>query len=84
MIGLLLDIGNIIFTVANFPQIVTAIKNRRNLRGLSSKMLIGYMIATLFFFLVALLSYGYIAVGCCVFNWIFYAVQLYWKRKYVP
>ena len=82
MIGLLLDIGNIIFTMANLPQIVTAIKNRKNLKGLSEKMLIGYIIATICFFLASLISGGYVAVGCCIFNWIIYLLQLYWKRKY--
>jgi len=83
-IGGMLDVGNIVFTIANLPQIVTAIKNRKNLVGLSDKMLIGYSIATLFFFSVAFISSGWIAVGCCTFNWMLYSAQIYWKRKYKP
>jgi len=33
MIGLLLDLGNVAITAADVPQIITAIRNRRNLLG---------------------------------------------------
>jgi len=42
----------------------------------------GYIVATICFFLASLISGGYIAVGCCIFNWIIYLLQLHWKRIY--
>jgi len=82
VVGLILDIGNIIFTIANIPQIVTAIKNRKNLRGLSSGLLAGYMFATCFFFTAGVLTGGYMTAILSAFNEVLYAVQLYWKFKY--
>lgn len=82
MIGLLLDIGNVIFFIVNFPQLVSAYKNRKDLKGLSSIMLFGYMIATVFFGLVAFLAGGYLATTLCAINEGIYAFQLCWKYKY--
>lgn len=81
-IGALLDIGNIIFFISNLPQLLTAYKNRKNLSGLSSKMLLGYFIATLFFGAVAFLTGGYIAATLCTVNELVYIAQIYWKHKY--
>jgi len=81
-VGGMLDIGNIIFFVANFPQLITAYKNRRNLVGLSSKLLIGYIIASLFFISAGVVTGGYACVILNIINEAIYAVQLYWKLKY--
>jgi uncharacterized protein with PQ loop repeat len=81
-IGTLLDIGNIVFFIANLPQLITACKNRKNLSGLSGTMLILYMVATIFFGLVAFMIGGYLATILCIINEFFYMAQLYWKRKY--
>jgi hypothetical protein len=78
----MLDIGNVIFFVVNFPQLRAAYKNRKDLKGLSSTMLAGYIVATVFFGLVAFLTGGYLATTLCILNNIIYALQLYWKRKY--
>lgn len=82
MIGLLLDLGNVAITIANIPQILTAMRNRRNLQGLSAGMLVGYMVAADLFLVTGLLAGGYLTVALCSFNQAFYAVQLYWKLKY--
>lgn len=82
MIGLLLDIGNIIFFISNLPQLITAYRNRRDLKGLSSRMLIGYFIATLFFGSVAFLTGGYITFVLCIINEVIFITQAHWKRKY--
>lgn len=81
-LGIILDVGNIIFFAVNFPQLMTAYKNRKELKGLSGIMLAGYMIATLFFLLAGLVSGGYIAATLCTINEIVFGCQLYWKRKY--
>lgn len=81
-LGLILDIGNVIFFVVNFPQLVTAYKNRKNLQALSGTMLGGYMAATVFFLFAGLVSGGYLASILCGINEVIYAFQLYWKRKY--
>lgn len=82
MIGTLLDIGNIIFFAASLGQLKNAIVNRRNLRAMSTRMLIGYIIASIFFIIAGYLSGGYITAilgSCNIFTWI---LQLYWKVKY--
>lgn len=81
-VALILDAGNIIFFVANLPQLVTAYRNRQNLRGLSSKMLIGFILSTVMFILAGLVLGGALTVILGVFNVLFFAAQLYWKRKY--
>ena len=80
--GLLLDIGNIIFFVASFPQLITAYRNRSNLIGLSSKFLIGYLIASNFFIGAGLLTGGYACVVLNAINEVFYGIQLYWKWRF--
>lgn len=81
-IGILLDIGNIVFFLSNCPQLVTAYRNRRNLKGLSSKMLFGFIISTIFFILVGLLTNAPLTVILGLTNIVFFILQLYWKRKY--
>lgn len=81
-LGLILDAGNVIFFIVNFPQLITAYKNRKNLKGLSATMLGGYMFATIFFLLAGLITGGYLASMLCAINEVIYAFQLYWKRKY--
>jgi len=81
-IGGILDVGNVIFFIANFPQMVTAYKHRTNLSGLSGMMLALYMIATVFFGMVAYLTGGHLATALCITNEFFYTCQLYWKHKY--
>ena len=82
LISILLDIGNIIFFLANFPGIVTAFKNRTNLSAISSKMLIGYMLATICFTIVGLLTGGYITAILGVINELIFGIELYWKKKH--
>lgn len=81
-LGRILDAGNIIFFIVNFPQLRTAYKNRKELKGLSSTMLGGYMLATVFFLIAGLVTGGYLASTLCGINEVVYAFQLYWKRKY--
>ena len=78
----LIDVGNIFFFIANFPQIIRAFKDRKNLSGLSttflSLLLIGF----------ALFSIGNYSIGANigatlnVTSIFFFIVQLYWKQKY--
>lgn len=81
-IGWILDAGNIVFFVANCPQLITAYRNRRNLVGLSSRMLFGFIISTILFIIVGLITNGILTVVLGIINIIFFALQLYWKRKY--
>jgi hypothetical protein len=81
-VGNLLDIGNIIFFIANFPQLITAYKNRRNLVGLSAKLLVGYIIASIFFIWAGIQTGGYACVVLNLINEGIYMIQLYWKQKY--
>jgi len=82
LISVLLDVGNIVFFIANFPQMVNAYENRKNLKGLSTTMLLGYMIATLFFISVGLLTNGHFTAILGMINEVFFGLQFYWKRKY--
>lgn len=78
----MIDVGNLVFFVASIPQMVTAYRNRKDLKGLSSMMLLGFVIASSCF-AVGNASFGaYIAsvlnnLCSCLF-----VVQLYWKWKY--
>lgn len=84
LLGLILDIGNIIFFISNFPQLIRTIKNKNKssaLEGLDEKTMIGYIFATLFFFIVAFATDGYIASTLCIINIIIYSLQIYWKYK---
>ena len=81
-VGTILDIGNIIFFIASFPQMINAFHNRKNLRGLSAGLLFGYMIATIFFFIAGLMVGGYFVMVLSAINEVFFGVQLYWKYKY--
>lgn len=82
LIGLILDLGNIIFFLANIPQVVTAYRNRKNLRGLSSRMLLGYSASTVCFITSGYMAQGYLTVVLGVINILIFITQLYWKRKY--
>lgn len=81
-VGPLLDIGNVVFFLSNCPQLFTAYKNRKDLKGLSSRMLIGFILATFFFITVGLATGGILTAVLGFANIIFWFCQLYWKRKY--
>jgi len=82
MIGLMLDIGNIIFFISNLPQLITAYKNRTNLQGLSAKMLFGFILSTIFFIVAGVLANAYLTVILGILNIFFFLLQLHWKCKY--
>lgn len=82
LISLLLDIGNIIFFLSNFPQVLTAYRNRKNLRSLSSLMLLGFSLSTTLFVTVGILTVAPFTVVLGIGNILFFLAQFYWKRKY--
>ena len=82
MIGIVLDIGNVIFFISNLPQLITAYKNRTNLKGLSAKMLFGFICSTIFFIIAGVLTNAYFTVALGILNIVFFLLQLYWKCKY--
>jgi len=81
-LSVLLDMGNIIFFLSSLPQMWTAYKNRRKLSGLSSWMLTGYIIATVFFLTAGIITNAYFTTVLCAFNIAFFLCQRYWKWKY--
>jgi len=82
LIAILLDIGNTIFFISSFKQMLTAYQNRTKLQGLSSKMLMGYIASTLCFISAGWLATAPLTVIFGILNVIFFSLQLYWKRKY--
>ena len=78
MIGLLLDIGNVIFFISSFPQLISIFKNRKQLKGLSRKTPFGYIISTLFFIACGFLSNGYLTMILGVINVANFSLQIYW------
>jgi len=82
LVPILLDFGNIIFFIANIPQVLKSYKNRKNLKVLSSKMLLGYISGSFLFAIAFLIAGGMIAFMLCLFNFCFFSLQLYWKWKY--
>jgi drug/metabolite transporter (DMT)-like permease len=81
-ITILLDIGNIIFFLANLPQVITAFRNRKNLSGLSSNFLLCLFLGTIFFAIGNFYVDAIIASALCIVSLFFYAIQLFWKHKY--
>jgi uncharacterized protein with PQ loop repeat len=81
-VTILLDIGNIVFFLANLPQIITAFRNRRNLAGLSTNLLIGFFIGTVLFAIGNYSVGAIVASALCVIELVFYSIQLFWKLKY--
>jgi len=82
LIPILLDVGNIIFFISSLKQMVTAYQNRRNLQGLSSKMLIGYIISTFCFISVGFMTKALFTIIFGFANIGFFLSQLYWKWKW--
>jgi len=82
MISILLDIGNIIFFISNFPQMMNAYKNRRNLKGLSILFLLGISIATIIFIIISVLTFAPFTFAIGWLEIFFYLCQVYWKMKY--
>lgn len=82
LVAILLDVGNIIFFIASFPQLITAYKNRKNLKALSKWMLIGYTFATACFAGVGYLANAPLTLVFNIFNTFLFLAQIYWKWKY--
>lgn len=83
LIGILLDVGNVVFFLATFPQLISTYRNRKKgLKAVSSKTFLGFLIATLFFISVGALTGGYLTVLLGIINEITFGLQLYWKWKY--
>jgi hypothetical protein len=79
--AILLDIGNIIFFMVGFPQMLASYRNRKNLNALSGWMLGGYLVATIMF---GIANFNFGATIAMILNFIcaiFYTIQLYWKYK---
>jgi len=80
--SLVIDIGNIVFFVATIPQIVNAYRNRKDLKGLSKWMLLGYTAG------VACFAFGNFSVGAYIGSFLniinlgAFLAQTYWKLKY--
>jgi uncharacterized protein with PQ loop repeat len=81
-VTLFFDIGNIIFFIANLPQIITAYKNRKNLVGLSTNYLLILSIGTVLFGIGNYAVGAYIASAFCALSLIIYGIQIYWKKHF--
>lgn len=83
LIGPFLDIGNVIFFLASLRQMINSYRKRKGgLDAISNIMLLGYILASLFFVGAGYLSGGYITVVLGSSNIIFWSLSLYWKWKY--
>jgi uncharacterized protein with PQ loop repeat len=80
----LVNLGNVIFFLANLPQVITAFKNRKNLIGLSFNYLFWLFLGTICFALGNCYLGAYIASILCVISLFFYGIQMFWKLKYKP
>jgi len=77
-----IDIGNIIFFVATLPQIINAYRNRKDLKGLSKWMLLGYTVGVACFMVGNFAVGAYIGSFLNVINLGAFLAQTYWKLKY--
>jgi uncharacterized protein with PQ loop repeat len=78
----LVNLGNLVFFLANFPQVITAFKNRKNLAGLSFNYLLWLFIGTILFAIGNYYIGAYIASVLCITSLFFYGAQMFWKKKY--
>lgn len=84
LIPIFLDAGNVTFFFSTLPQLITTFRNRKNpetLKGLSSLMLLGFIIATTFFIIVGFISHAPLTVILGLINEIVFGLQIYWKHK---
>jgi len=82
--SILLDLGNILFFVATFPQLRKTYKYRNNpetLEGVSMYTFIGFILATICFILAGFLIGGILTVILGIINIMTFALQLYWKLR---
>jgi len=77
-IPLLLDAGNIIFTVAVFPQLYKTYQNRHSLKDLSIFSFIFITIATVCFFMAGILIRAYFTIILTGFNVFYNLLTVYW------
>lgn len=82
LVPVLLDVGNLTFFIANVPQLISGYRNRRNLCGLSSLLLFGLAIGSIFFTVVGTLTAAYFTIFANIFMSVSFFTQLYWKWKY--
>jgi len=83
-IGLLLDIGNIIFTITSLPQVYSSFKHRNKLKGLNPLTYLGYIIATLVFLVVMAWTEAWISFMCGCFNIFTFSWNIIWIIKQKP
>ena len=76
--GNFIDIGNVIFFLATFPQLISAYKNRKHISGLSFWMLTGYVVSMVFLGIGNYMINAYIATGLIGVNISMYCAQVYW------
>lgn len=84
LVPYLTDAGNIIFFFAGLPQLWKTWKNRNDpekLEGLSSKMMLGYVLSFILFGTLGFIVDGYATFILNIFNIIFFLLQVYWKSR---
>jgi len=80
-ISVLLDIGNVIFFLSGFPQLLKAIRNRNNLKGISPWAFIGYSTGCVFFFFVGILLNSWLTVVFNIVNCGYFGLVAYWAWR---
>jgi hypothetical protein len=75
----LLDLGNFLFVLFSFPQLISTYKNRTDLKAISVLTLLGYILVSSIFMLSGFLFGAWITIIVNVFLEINYLLQLYLK-----
>jgi uncharacterized protein with PQ loop repeat len=81
MIGILLDVGNVMFFAGGLPQLITTIRNKDNLQGISPFGFLMYSIGCMFFMIVCVLNQAWMATIFNLFNVPYFAIVAYWSWK---
>lgn len=80
-IGILLDVGNVMFFAGGLPQLITTIRNKDNLQGISPVGFLMYSIGCLFFMVVCILNQAWMATIFNIFNVPYFGIVAYWSWK---
>jgi uncharacterized protein with PQ loop repeat len=79
--SLLLDVGNVMFFAGGLPQLITTIKNKDNLKGISPIGFLMYSIGCMFFLLMSIVNQAWMATIFNIFNVPYFGIVAYWSWK---
>ena len=85
MIGnLLLEVGNMLFFMAGFPQLIRTLKmirKKQKMIGVSSSSFVGYALGCICFAGVGIIFSSFLTTTFNLFNLAYFSIVAWWSRK---